>query len=67
MERILGAIAACAPSFEAFLYRYWLENTIWFALNEQHAPLTPPQQQYLHHYSSVQNSHDGTKPTNGVP
>ena len=23
----------CAPTFEAFVYRFWLENTLWFELN----------------------------------
>jgi hypothetical protein len=35
----------CAPTFEAFLYRFWIENHIWFALNERYA-LTEEQQHY---------------------
>lgn len=42
----------CAPTFEAFLYRFWLENTIWFALNEG-KPLTEAQQRYVAHYKST--------------
>jgi hypothetical protein len=40
----------CAPSFEAFLYRYWLENTIWFGLDEG-STLSAAQQSYLAHYA----------------
>lgn len=36
----------CAPSFEAFLYRFWLENEIYFRTDEG-APLSPAQQRYL--------------------
>jgi len=39
----------CTPSFSEFLYRYWLETEIWFALTEE-KPLTMPQQVYLEHY-----------------
>jgi uncharacterized protein (TIGR02996 family) len=41
----------CAPSFEAFLYREWIENEIWYALNWDHVPLTADQQAYVDHYS----------------
>jgi uncharacterized protein (TIGR02996 family) len=40
----------CAPSFETFLFRWWLENEIWHALEWDHTPLTPLQQAYLEHY-----------------
>ena len=48
----------CAPSFEAFVYRFWLENTIWFKLDAANASmtsggdgqLTDEQQGYLDHY-----------------
>ncbi|GAB4578908.1 MAG: hypothetical protein Fur0022_16450 [Anaerolineales bacterium] len=46
-ERVLRAVAYCAPAFEAFVYRYWLENTIWFALNERPTTLTDLQRHYL--------------------
>jgi hypothetical protein len=41
-----------APSFESFLYRFWLENNIWFALNEGDGSLTDEQRAYLNHYKS---------------
>jgi uncharacterized protein (TIGR02996 family) len=40
----------CAPSFEAFLYREWIENEIWFALEWDRVPLTPEQQAYVDYY-----------------
>jgi uncharacterized protein (TIGR02996 family) len=45
-----GSTEFCAPSFEAFLYRYWMENEIWYALHSDHTPLTPEQQAYVDHY-----------------
>jgi len=39
----------CAPSFEAFLYRFWMENMIWFNLSER-KPLTEEQRRYLAFY-----------------
>jgi hypothetical protein len=41
------AVWFCAPSFEAFVYRFWLENTLWFALTDDLGPLTPTQREYL--------------------
>lgn len=41
----------CAPSFEAFLYRYWIENEIYFRTTDG-APLTPVQRTYLDFYRS---------------
>jgi len=29
-EESLRYIYYCAPSFEAFLYRFWLENHLWY-------------------------------------
>lgn len=49
-ERILGAVAYCAPSFEAFIYRYWLENTIWFGVNESGGSLSDEQKRYLSYF-----------------
>ena len=42
-----------APSFEAFLYRFWVENLAWFQLNEgdgEMAELTPAVRAYLSGY-----------------
>jgi hypothetical protein len=38
-------LAVCAPSFEAFMHRFWMENTLWFAVNKR-TPLTAEQQAY---------------------
>jgi hypothetical protein len=41
----------CAPSFEAFLYRFWMENVLFFALIKKE-PLTEEQKQYLAYYGA---------------
>jgi hypothetical protein len=48
-EIILNNTFFCAESFEEFIYRFWLENEIWFALDEG-ATMTPTQQAYLDFY-----------------
>lgn len=41
-------VATCAPTFEEFVHRFWMENTLWFSLfPKTQAPLTPLQQEYL--------------------
>jgi hypothetical protein len=41
----------CAPSFEAFLYRFWLENHLWFALTRRRRRmLSDDELAYLHYY-----------------
>ena len=49
---VLRDTFVCAPSFEEFLYRFWLENRIEFALMERHRELTDIEQDYLSHYAS---------------
>jgi hypothetical protein len=49
-EVLLANTALCAPSFEAFLYRFWIENTLWFALSDGKV-LTDDQQRYVNHYN----------------
>jgi hypothetical protein len=55
-----GAAWFCAPSFEAFVYRTWIENEIWFRLvSPQFAfhdprPLSPEMLAYLDHYGTSQ-------------
>ena len=36
----------CAPDFETFMYRFWIENSIWYALAKRR-PLTSGQKAYL--------------------
>ncbi|MEO7002487.1 MAG: hypothetical protein ABI068_11725 [Ktedonobacterales bacterium] len=49
---VIAHTRICAPSFEAFVYRFWLENTIWFTLNtsDSSGSLTNEQQHYVDHY-----------------
>jgi len=53
---IIARTRICAPSFEAFVYRFWLENTLWFRLNtsESDGPLSDEQQRYLDFYGQQQ-------------
>jgi hypothetical protein len=48
-QTVLRNTFICAPTFEAFIYRFWLENTIWFNLHDANT-LTPEQVRYLAHY-----------------
>jgi len=41
----------CAPSFTEFIYRFWLENEIWFALAEEERPLNKTEQVYVDKYA----------------
>jgi hypothetical protein len=41
----------CAPSFTEFIYRFWLENEIWFALAQDKRTLTEEEQTYVDRYS----------------
>jgi hypothetical protein len=48
---VLANTYACAPSFEAFVYRWRLEATIYMKLNfHDSAPLTEEESRYLKHY-----------------
>ncbi len=42
----------CARTFNEFIYRFWLENEIWYALALEERPLTVIEQTYVAHYSS---------------
>ena len=42
----------CAPTFNEFIYRFWLENEIWFALELDDRPLTAIEQAYVGYYSN---------------
>lgn len=45
-----GHIVLCAPSFESFIYRLWIENEIWYRLVREDQPLTPEMIEYLRFY-----------------
>jgi len=58
-QAVIANTCICAPTFEAFVYRFWLENTLWFKLNSSNASNassdgngqhTDEQQRYLDHY-----------------
>jgi hypothetical protein len=49
---VLRDTFVCAPSFEEFLYRFWLENCIEFTLMERHRELTEAEQDYLLQYTT---------------
>jgi hypothetical protein len=40
-----GTLRPCAPGVMAFLYRFWIENAIWYGLHYKR-PLTPLQELY---------------------
>lgn len=43
--------AYCAPSFSVFLFRFWIENEIWYAIEDEHRALKPIEIDYLNHYA----------------
>lgn len=48
---VLANTYACAHSFEAFVYRWWLEATIYMKLHNYNSePLTAEESRYLAHY-----------------
>ncbi|MFD3466717.1 hypothetical protein ACFWWM_10195 [Streptomyces sp. NPDC058682] len=47
-----AAIRWCAPSFEEFAHRFWIENRLWHAVNGGNPSRLEPQlRSYLHHYA----------------
>ena len=45
-----------APHFEHFVYRFWIENELWDALNDRDPELTPAQRAYVAHYAAAKKS-----------
>ena len=43
----------CSATFTEFVYRFWLENEIWYALQLERRPLTDEEQAYVSHYKSI--------------
>ena len=45
---------ACAPSFVSFIYRWWIENSIWFKVSESNDEnkLTADERKYLTSYGA---------------
>jgi hypothetical protein len=53
IQQVVAGTYLCGPSFVSFLYRYWLENVLWFKLQDASgAPLTEEERRYLAHYRS---------------
>lgn len=51
-EEQRAAIVWCAPTFEEFAYRFWVENRIWRTLNsDDPSGLEPRLRDYLNHYA----------------
>lgn len=49
-QAVIANIYACAPSFEAFVYRWWFEATIYMKLHRYDStPLTEDERRYLAH------------------
>lgn len=52
-EEQRAAIIWCAPTFEEFAYRFWIENRLWLALNgDDPSGLEPQMRDYLNHYAT---------------
>lgn len=49
LDLVKEGAAYCASSFSEFLYRFWIENEIYFKLNDK-VPLTAKQKAYAGHY-----------------
>lgn len=45
----------CAPNFTEFIYRFWLENEIWYRVIENGEPPSPIQKDYLDHYRRLKS------------
>lgn len=52
--------AYCAQSFSEFLYRFWIENEIWFALEHDASrrPLNLLEFEYLSHFTAKKSQED---------
>lgn len=52
MREQRAAILWCAPSFEEFAHRFWIENRLWYGVNGGDlSQLEPQLRGYLHHYT----------------
>lgn len=62
--QIVKHIWVVAPGFEAFVYRFWLENVLWYQLCKKEPKLTPEQQAYVEHYEGAKKK--AAKPSSGA-
>jgi hypothetical protein len=57
-----AAIMWCAPSFEEFAYRFWIENRLWRAVRGGDlSRLEPRLRDYLRHYAPLRGSRMATR------
>lgn len=63
LDRASG-LEVCADGFVEFLYRFWIENEIWFALDEGMA-LRPPLAGYVAELAAAPNPRAGAPGTTG--
>lgn len=54
-----AALHRCAPDFECFIYRMWLEGSVWFALATGHRALTPAEARYVAEVAAHGARHGG--------
>ena len=51
LEQVRQETWWCASSFEAFLYRFWRENRLWYALTKRHSTsLSDAERAYLQYF-----------------
>jgi hypothetical protein len=56
--RVIANTVLVAPSFEAFIYRFWLENVLWLKVHERGgADFSDEERAYLAHYGHGQPAH----------
>ena len=53
-DALISNIHFTAPSFEKFMYRFWLENSIWYSLEGKNK-LTALQEEYINHYKKIKS------------
>ncbi|HET9109398.1 MAG TPA: hypothetical protein VFN78_01110 [Ktedonobacterales bacterium] len=60
-QAIIANTSVCAASFEEFIYRFWLENVLWFKLSDGSAKssLTADERRYL----TGASQHSGDQPS----
>jgi len=51
-EVVIANTWYCAPHFEHFVFRFWIENVLWGLLGRPEAVLTAAQRAYVSHYGA---------------
>jgi hypothetical protein len=51
-DTLIANMIRSAPSFEHFIYRFWVENALWFGVNEGD-DMTAEMERYLMHYTAA--------------